>query len=117
MGLKSIFYEDYFYFNKINQNNYARRINNLEEHNYHFSTNQTIRPNAYFICDSFMIYGPLQFLNESFNHSYFIWHTLPYSTEFTKNSKKIDLVVLQLVERYVPMLLKEFNENSDPFRL
>lgn len=87
----------------------------LEDHNTHFRQPGTNLPSAYFLCDSFIMYGTLPFFAENFSDSYFVWHGLPYDTGKIK-SRKIDIMVLALTERFLSYLLSEIREN-DPFRI
>lgn len=90
--------------------------NLLEPHNYAFESKLKNRPNVVFLCDSFMFYGPVRFLKRKLGNSYYIWHSLPNDPVLLKN-EKIDIMVFEVVERYLPMLLNPMKEEKYPWTL
>lgn len=87
---------------------------NLEAHNYKYSTSEKKFPNAYFWCDSFLMYGPRDLLAESFNDSYFVWLGMPHDPERIPFSK-INIIVFEMAERYIDLLSNPVKDSSKPW--
>lgn len=94
----------------------AKPGNNIEPHNFEYDTEEKTFPNAYFFCDSFVVYGPRDLLAESFHKSYFIWHGLPHNSDKISFSE-IDIFVFELSERYIDMLRIPVKNPSKPWVL